>query len=131
MQYRKFGQLDWQASALGFGCMRLPILEGKEDKIDQVLTTRLIRRAIEAGVNYFDTAYVYHRQTSEIALGKALEGGYREQVRLATKLPLSLVNETADFDRILAEQLERLQTDRIDFYLLHSLKRKPGIRRNR
>jgi predicted aldo/keto reductase-like oxidoreductase len=123
MQYRNFGKLDWQVSALGFGCMRLPILDGKSGNIDQEKTTEMIRRAIEGGVNYFDTAYVYHEQMSEVALGKALEGGYRQRVRLATKLPVMLVKESADFDRMLNEQLRRLQTSTIDFYLLHGLNR--------
>jgi uncharacterized protein len=123
MQYRKFGKLDWQASALGFGCMRLPTLDGKAGNIDQEKATAMIRTAIEAGVNYFDTAYVYHDQKSEILLGKALEGGYREQVRIATKLPIWMVKESADFDRLLDEQLRRLQTGTIDFYLLHGLGR--------
>ena len=107
MQYRKFGKLDWQTSALGFGCMRLPTINGKSGHIDQVKTTEMIRGAIEAGVNYFDTAYVYHDQTSEIALGKALQDGYRERVRIATKSPIWLINEPADFDRMLNEQLQR------------------------
>jgi len=123
MQYRKFGKLDWQTSALGFGCMRLPTINGKSGHIDQVKTTEMIRGAIEAGVNYFDTAYVYHDQTSEIALGKALQDGYRERVRIATKSPIWLINEPADFDRMLNEQLQRLQTGTIDFYLLHALNR--------
>jgi predicted aldo/keto reductase-like oxidoreductase len=123
MQYRKFGKLDWKVSALGFGCMRLPTLEGKNGVIDLELTTRMIRRAIEGGVNYFDTAYVYHEQQSEVALGIALEGGYRQKVRIATKLPVWQLNEAADLDRMLDEELKRLQTDTIDFYLLHSLER--------
>jgi len=123
MQYPQFGKLDWKVSALGFGCMRLPTIDGKSGNIDQARVTQMIRRAIEAGVNYFDTAYTYHDQKSEIALGKALEGGYRERVRIATKLPIWLVNETADFDRMLNEQLQRLQTKTIDFYLLHAVDR--------
>ena len=121
MQYRKFGKLDWQASALGFGCMRLPTLDGKSGNIDQEKVTEMIRMAIEAGVNYFDTAYVYHDQMSEIALGKALQDGYRERVRIATKSPVWMIKESADFDRLLEEQLQRLQTGTIDFYLLHGL----------
>ncbi len=123
MQYRNFGKLDWQASALGFGCMRLPTLDGKGGNIDQEKASEMIRTAIEAGVNYFDTAYVYHDQKSEIALGKALQGGYRERVRIATKSPIWLLKESADFDRLLDEQLQRLQTKTIDFYLLHALNR--------
>jgi hypothetical protein len=121
MQYRKFGKVDWEVSALGFGCMRLPTIDGKAGNIDQEKTTEMIRHAVEAGVNYFDTAYVYHDQKSEIALGKALEGGYRERVRIATKSPIWLIKETTDFDRLLDEQLKRLQAQSIDFYLLHSL----------
>lgn len=123
MQYRKFGKLDWSVSALGFGCMRLPTIDGKAGNIDQPQTTEMIHRAIEAGVNYFDTAYGYHDQMSEVFLGKALEGGYRERVRIATKSPIWLVKESADFDRLLDEQLKRLQTETVDFYLLHALNR--------
>lgn len=121
MQYREFGKTDWQVSALGFGCMRLPTIDGKSENIDQEKVNHMIRRAVEAGVNYFDTAYVYHHQKSEIALGIALQGGYRERVRIATKSPIWLIDESDDFDRMLAEQLARLQTATIDFYLLHGL----------
>lgn len=121
MHYRKFGKLKWKVSALGFGCMRLPTIDGKSGNIDQEKVTQMIRRAVEAGVNYFDTAYGYHEQKSEIALGKALEGGYRERVRIATKSPVWLIKESADFDRLLDQQLQRLQTGTVDFYLLHAL----------
>jgi hypothetical protein len=121
MQYRKFGKSAWKASALGFGCMRLPVIDGKGGNIDQDKTDEMIHTAIEAGVNYFDTAYVYHDQMSEVALGKSLQGGYREKVRIATKSPVWLIREPADFDRLLDEQLKRLQVDTIDFYLLHAL----------
>jgi uncharacterized protein len=121
MEYRKFGKLDWKVSALGFGCMRLPTLDGIAGNIDQFKVDEMIHSAVEAGVNYFDTAYVYHDQKSENALGKALKGGYRERVRIATKSPIWLINEAGDFDRMLDEQLIRLQTDAVDFYLLHSL----------
>lgn len=123
MQYRKFGKLDWQVSALGFGCMRLPVIDGKMGQIDQAKTSEMIHKAIEAGVNYFDTAYVYHEQKSETALGEALKGGYREKVRIATKSPIWLIKQSDDFSRLLDEQLERLQTEAIDFYLLHALER--------
>ena len=123
MQYRKFGKLDWEVSALGFGCMRLPIVDGDYGNIDQERTTEMVHKAVEGGVNYFDTAYVYHREKSETALGKALEGGLRDKVRIATKSAIWMIEKTEDFDRMLDEQLERLQTDTIDFYLLHALNR--------
>jgi predicted aldo/keto reductase-like oxidoreductase len=121
MQYRTFGKLDWRPSALGFGAMRLPTIGGDPAQIDEPEATRLIRHAIAHGVNYVDTAYPYHRGTSESFLGRALPDGYPERIRLATKLPCWLVKEPADFDRYLNEQLARLQTDHVDFYLLHGL----------
>lgn len=129
MQYRRFGKTDFEVSALGFGAMRLPLVRGengnppKATDIDEPESIRMIRHAIDEGVNYVDSAYVYHGGRSEVVLGKALEDGYREKVRVATKLPLQHVKEAKDLDRILNEELERLQTDHIDFYLLHALNR--------
>jgi len=123
MQYRKFGKLDWEVSALGFGCMRLPTIDGKPGNIDQEKTMEMFYTAIEAGVNYFDTAYPYHEQQSEVVLGKALQGGYREKVRVATKSPVWLIQKSDDFGRLLDQQLERLQMETVDFYLFHALNR--------
>ena len=121
MQYRPFGTLDFRVSALGFGCMRLPIVGGEPKAVDEPLAIAMIRRAIDAGVNYVDTAHGYHGGNSERVLAKALRDGYREKVRIATKLPTWAVKEPGDFDRLLDEQRERLEVERIDFYLLHNL----------
>ncbi len=121
MQYRRFGTLDWRPSALGFGAMRLPTTDGNSANIDEPEATRMIRAAIDSGVNYVDTAWPYHREQSEPLVGRCLKDGYRDKVKLATKMPSWLIKEEGDFDKHLAIQLERLQTDRVDFYLLHAL----------
>jgi hypothetical protein len=122
MQYRNFGKLDWKVSALGFGCMRFPTTDGQRTSpIAEDEAMKMLRHAIDGGVNYVDTAYVYHEGLSEAFVGRVLADGYREKVKLATKLPLWFVNGPQDFDRLLNEQLERLQTDHIDFYLFHAL----------
>lgn len=122
MKYRKMGRSGKKVSILGFGCMRLPIVGGDDAAIDVPKADRMLRTAIDKGVNYLDTAYPYHKGESEKFLGRMLRGGLRDKVHLATKLPSWAVETTADFDRFLNEQLERLQTDHIDFYLLHALK---------
>jgi uncharacterized protein len=118
MQYRKFGQLDFKVSALGFGAMRLPTTDGE---IDESTAVEMMRHAIDQGVNYVDTAYPYHDGKGETCVGRALQDGYRERVKLATKMPCWLVETPADFDKFLDEQLEKLRTDHVDFYLLHAL----------
>ncbi len=118
MQYRRVTKNGDQLSALGFGAMRLPTRMGR---IDEERATRQIRSAIDAGVNYIDTAVPYHGGESERFLGRTLQDGYRERVKLATKLPPQSVDTREDMDRILDVQLKKLKTDHIDYYLLHGL----------
>ena len=122
MQYRRFGKLDWKVSALGIGCMRLPTAaQTNGADILETEAAAMIRHAIDCGVNYVDTAYPYHGGESEKVLGRVLGNGYRAKVKLATKFPTWLAKTSSDFDHYFNEQLERLQTGRIDFYLLHAL----------
>jgi len=141
MQYRTLGRIDFAPSALGFGAMRLPVQAGESGEgagprpIDDEAATAMLRRAVEAGVNYVDTAYVYHGGESEPWLGRAMRAvaadlfgpgkqglaELRRRVKVATKLPLWQVKGRDDSERLLREQLERLQLESIDFYLLHGL----------
>jgi len=112
-------QADIELSVLGFGCMRLPVTAG--GAIDEKQAMEMIRHAVDSGINYFDTAYVYHSGESEPFLGRALSNGHREKVHIATKMPVWAVEKKEDMDRFLDEQMKRLRTDYIDFYLLHGL----------
>jgi len=118
MLYRKVPKNGDELSILGFGCMRLAVRDGK---IDEERATRQVRYAIDHGVNYIDTAWPYHMGESEPFLGRALADGYREKIKLATKLPSWTIKSREDMDRILNAQLERLKTDHIDYYLVHGL----------
>lgn len=118
MLYRAMPKNGDQLSILGFGCMRLPMVDGH---IDEPRAIAQIRKAIDEGVNYLDTAWGYHSGESEPLLGKALADGYRERVKVATKLPTWMVKSRNDMDTLLNTQLERLGTDHIDYYLLHAL----------
>ena len=120
MLYRKVPKTGDELSILGFGSMRLPA-KVSGGGIDEERAIRQLRYAIDHGVNYVDTAPAYHLGKSEQVLGRALEDGYREKVRLATKLPPWSVRSRGDMDRILDSQLATLKTDHIDYYLLHSL----------
>jgi uncharacterized protein len=119
MQYRKMPKAGVELSILGFGCMRLPVRDNGQ--IDEPEATGMIRYAIDHGVNYVDTAYPYHNGESEPFVGRALSDGYRDRVHLATKLPSWLIRSREDMDTYLNEQLFRLRTDHIDFYLVHGL----------
>ncbi len=132
MKYRKMGnKIKWEVSALGFGVMRLPTLEGEKKDvknpgtIDEKKSIDMIRYAIDHGCNYVDTAFMYMGNKSEELVGRALQDGYREKVHLVTKLPIGkgFVQKEEDFDRILDTQLKRLQTKYLDIYLLHGLGR--------
>jgi predicted aldo/keto reductase-like oxidoreductase len=121
MKYRHFGKLGWEVSALGFGVMRLPILGKDMSRVDEPLAIEMLRYAIDHGVNYLDSGYLYHNGNSEKVIGKALKDGYRQRVKMVTKLPAYLVQQASDFDRLFNEQLDRLQIDRLDIYLMHGL----------
>lgn len=113
MVYRDLGNTGVRLSPLGFGMMRLPS--------DERVVTKMVRDAIDEGVNYIDTAYGYLDGKSESITGRVLSDGYRDKVYLATKCPVWLIEKETDFDRLLSEQLRRLKTEQIDCYLLHSL----------
>jgi predicted aldo/keto reductase-like oxidoreductase len=127
MLYRQLSKTGIDLSILGFGCMRLPTIDHKPEKIDYSKATQLLHYAIDHGVNYVDTAYFYHsavfgqRGESEPFVGEALSGGWRKKVHLATKMPLFRLSHKEQMDTFLKEQLERLKTDYLDFYLLHGL----------
>ena len=118
MQNRKFENLGVEASVLGFGCMRFPLIDGK---IDEKESERMLDRAMQAGVNYYDTAYPYHDGDSEPFVGKALKKYDRSSFYLATKLPIWKLNSLEDVEKIFNDQLERLGVDYVDFYLLHAV----------
>ncbi len=122
MQYVPFGKTGREVSRLGFGMMRLPTVKKGDDKvIDREEAIRMLRHGIDRGVNYVDTAYGYHNGESEILTGLGLKDGYRDRVMLTTKLPQWLVEKYSDMDRLLDEQLKKLDVSHLDFYLLHAL----------
>ncbi len=119
MQYRKIPKTGEKLSTLGFGCMRF--IE-KRGKIDEKIATRQLLMAKDKGVNYFDTAMPYHMGASETFLGKFFtETGTRKEINLATKLPPWSVEKKEDMEKLFNLQLKKLQTDYIDYYLLHAL----------
>lgn len=131
MLYRKLGKYGPDISVLGFGAMRLPVVGGNKSPmdgfnpnkiIDEEETKRMIEYAVSHGINYFDTAYPYHTGKSELVLGKCLKP-HRDKVYLVTKLPPRFVQTEADYDRLLDEQLKKLDTSYLDVYLLHGIGR--------
>ena len=123
MKYRTMGKLGIQTSAFGLGCMRFSGAASGDSVIDEEKAIRLIRQAIDGGVTYLDTAYVYLDKTSEIVLGKALRDGYRDRVNIATKMPAEFVHNREEMEALLESELKKLQTDHIDFYLMHGINR--------
>ena len=119
MEKRRFDKLGIDVSLLGFGCMRFPVR--KDGKIDRPEAEKMLDKAIAAGVNYIDTAYPYHDGESELFVGEALKKYPRDSFYLATKLPVWFVNTIEDVDRLLNEQLGKLRTDHVDFYLMHAM----------
>ena len=119
MLYRKMPKSGDELSILGFGCMRLPVT--KEGKVDAPRAIDQIRSAVDRGVNYLDTAWPYHAGESETIVGLALADGYRDKVRIATKLPSWMIKTRSDMDRYLDAQLKKLKTGHVDYYLLHAL----------
>lgn len=120
MQYRQMGSLGWQVSALGFGCMRLPTTRRFLLKtINTREALRTIHMGIDQGINYIDTAYPYHLGKSETIVGKALQNG--DRVKLVTKLPVMLMRKPEQLETYLESQLRKLQTDCLEFHLLHAL----------
>ena len=119
MIYRDFkGE---KLSALGMGCMRLPVLEGDDSKIDVEQTNRMVDYAFEHGINYFDTAWGYHGGNSELVIGEALERYPRESFNLATKFPGYDLNNMGKVKEIFERQLEKCRVDYFDYYLFHNV----------
>ena len=122
MNTRLYGKTGYEVSALGMGCMRLPrIYKNGQATVDLEKSFEMIRYCVEHGVNYFDTAFSYHNQTSESVLGEALDGGLREKVKIVTKQPFFVMKTQADIRRNLENTLKKLRTDYIDVYLVHNI----------
>jgi predicted aldo/keto reductase-like oxidoreductase len=122
MNYRINPKTGQKHSLLGFGAMRLPGPAGSHTGIDEDESIRMIRHAIDCGVNYIDTAYTYYDGASETVVAKALKDGYGEKAMVATKFPTMMLQEAREHDLFFETSLKRLERDSIDFYLLHGMK---------
>lgn len=127
MKYRVFGKTGEKVSVLGYGCMRLPTVGNDYGKVDEAASMKLVRHAVDNGVNYIDTSWPYHsldqckEGTSEPFVGKAVKEIGRDKVFIATKLPIWAVKTCEDMDYFLDSQLKSLQTDYVDYYLVHNI----------
>ena len=119
MQYRTFDKTGQKVSLLGMGTMRLPVTE--DGQVDREAAISMIRHSIDEGINYVDTAYMYHDGESEKIVGQALKDGYREKVLLADKMPVWLAKDEEAMRSIFDEQFARLEVDVIDMYLVHNV----------
>ena len=119
MIYKDFYGL--KLSALGLGCMRLPVIDGKDGQIDEAATAKMVALAMENGINYYDTAWMYHEHTSEVVIGKVLKQYPRDSFYLATKFPGMSQEVRENPASIFEKQLEKCQVDYFDFYLIHNL----------
>src|SRR4030042_2904922 len=126
MKYRRFGKLDWEVSILCFGVMRLPLIDENPTHLNEVESIKMIRYAIDHGINYLYLVYPFDNRQNEFnsrLVSQALRDGYREKVKIAATIPFFLINSPSDFEHYLSKQLQWLQTDTIDFYLLGKLNR--------
>lgn len=128
MKYRELGKTGIKSSVLGFGAMRLPLLDDNPEHVDIKQTEEMIEYALDHGVNMFDTAWVYHTTdrskpgVSETILGDILSGGFSDKIHISTKMPSWEIRSWEYFDRVLDLQLERLKLDQIDLFYVHSIK---------
>ena len=124
MIYRPFGNTGLSISQLGMGCMRLPVIGGDQANIDKPQATEMFDYAIDHGVNYFDTAYFYHKGFSEVFVGEYFaQKKNRKDIILTTKLPPALA-QSDGAQNVLDGQMKKLQTDYLDFYIFHQINAK-------
>ena len=119
MIYKNFQ--DLKLSALGLGTMRLPLVEGKDDQVDEAGAASMVALAMEQGINYYDTAWGYHGGNSELVMGRILKEYPRDSFYLASKFPGYDLNNMDKVEEIFEKQLEKCQVSYFDFYLFHNV----------